>query len=225
MVIAAHPDDEVLGMAGTLHRHARQGDKVGVLFMGDGVSSREGGDDDAMRRREQAASAAAGHLGVDILGFGRFPDNALDTIPLLDLARFIEGCKGIFLPDMAYTHHGGDLNVDHRLTSHAVLTAFRPQPGERCTAVLAFEVASATEWSSPAVMPPFLPDTYVEISSDMEAARKALECYAEELREPPHARSFAAWEARTRYRGHQVGVDAAEAFVTLRKVLKEGVHA
>lgn len=224
LVVAAHPDDEVLGMAGTLHRHTRQGDKVGVLFLGEGVSSRGAIDETSIRRREQAASVAARHLGIDILGFGRFPDNALDTVPLLHLTRFIEHCKHTFLPDVVYTHHGGDLNIDHRLASQAVMTAFRPQPGERCTALLAFEVASATEWSSPAVTPPFLPDTWVEVSTDLGPARRALDCYAEELREHPHTRSREAWETRIRHRGHQVGVEAAEAFVTLRRVLREGGH-
>ena len=132
----------------------------------------------------------------------------------------IEEVKQSLNPEVVYTHHGGDLNIDHRITCQAVLTAFRPQPGEPCTEILTFEVASATEWASPKINAPFLPETYVEITPQLSALEQACNCYADELREDPHARSLEAIKIGVRKRGREVGVEAAEAFMTLRRVIK-----
>src|SRR5688572_25384900 len=141
-VIAAHADDEILGCGGTLARHAAQGEKVHVLLLADGVSSRGG-----KRRAEVAARQAAARRAMKVIGaaapeFGGFPDNRLDAVALLDIVqaieRFLRGVK----PGIVYTHHGGDLNVDHRVTHGAVVTACRPLPGSRVEAIYTFEVPS-----------------------------------------------------------------------------------
>ena len=219
LVVAAHPDDEVLGMGGTILRHTEQGNSVGVLFLADGVGSR-GQDARAAESRKRAAQAACKVLGADIVGFETLPDNAFDTVPLLRIARLVEQAKQAVDPSLVYTHHGGDLNIDHHLTCRATLTAFRPQPQETYAAVYAFEVNSSTEWSHPTLGAPFLPDTYVNIATQLDTVLQAYRCYAEEVREEPHTRSVEAVRIAARHRGRQVGLEAAEAFVTLKRVIR-----
>jgi len=220
LIVAAHPDDEILGMGGTIARHVAEGDHVAVTFLGDGVGSRGQGDDQAVARRQQAARAAANVLGFEVLGFGSYPDNGFDIVPLLDLVRHVESIKHAFQPDWVYTHHGGDLNIDHRMTYQAVLTSFRPQPHERYEEIRCFEVNSSTEWADPRVFPPFLPDTYVDISAVLDQLLEAYGCYQDEIRPAPHARSMEALRVSSRNRGYQVGLEAAEAFMTARRILR-----
>ena len=220
LVVAAHPDDEVLGMGGTLARYVHRGDSVGVLFLGDGVSSRGQVDSRAARDRKRAAEAACKVLGADILGFETLPDNAFDTVPLLQIAKLVERAKQTFKPSLVYTHHAGDLNIDHILTCRATLTAFRPQPHETYKAIYAFEVNSSTEWSPPSLGATFIPDTYVDMTAQLETLLKAYAHYSEEVRDDPHSRSVTALKLAAQHRGRQVGFGAAEAFVTLRRLIR-----
>ncbi len=219
LIVAAHPDDEVLGMGGTMARHAAEGDTVSVLFLGDGVSSRTSVNPEAVRERREAAETASRLLGASILGFETFPDNSFDTVPLLDIAKKVEQAKARVQPDLVYTHHGGDLNVDHRIACQATLTAFRPQPGERVEEIRCFETPSATDWSIPSIGAPFLPDTYVDITAYLDQLVVALECYAAEMRPAPHSRSVEAVRIAALYHGCKVGRHAAEAFATARRIL------
>jgi LmbE family N-acetylglucosaminyl deacetylase len=220
LVVAAHPDDEVLGMGGTIARHSFQGDKVSVLFLTDGVSSRQGADSEAQAKRKMGAERACGLLGASIFSFQSFPDNELDGIRLLSVIRVIEQAKASTMPEAVYTHHGGDLNVDHRIACQAVVTAFRPQPHDTYTELATFEVNSSTDWSHPSLTAPFNPDTFVDISDFLDRKLAAYECYADEVRQDPHARSLQAIEYSAKCRGRQVGVQAAEAFVTLRRIVR-----
>ncbi|MHB1349609.1 MAG: PIG-L deacetylase family protein [Desulfobulbaceae bacterium] len=220
LVVAAHPDDETLGMGGTIARHVAAGDQVHVLFLGDGVSSRENFTKRQLKIRNECAREALKILGAQVAGFETFPDNQFDSVSLLSIIRAVETAKRSLTPEIVYTHHGGDLNIDHRLTCQAVLTAFRPQPGECCMEILSFEVASATEWALPQVSAPFHPNTYIDITPYLTVLEKACRCYAPELPNDPHARSLEAVMLGVRKRGREVGVEAAEAFVTLRRILK-----
>lgn len=220
LVVAAHPDDEVLGMGGTIARHVADGDTVHILFLGDGVTSRGEDDSAASARRKEAARRASEILSARIVSFEDLPDNRFDNVPLLEIVQRVERVKHQVGPDLVYTHHGGDLNIDHRLTCQAVLTAFRPKPGERCSEIYSFEVRSATEWSAPSVAPPFLPDTYVNISSYVDKLVAACQCYADEFYEAPHTRSLEAIRTAAVNRGYEVGVEAAEVFMTLRRIIK-----
>lgn len=220
-VIAAHADDEVLGCGGTICRHRREGDEVSVLFLTNGVGAR--GPDDggaAAERRVAAMKCALAKLGVEDFVCLDFPDNALDTVPVLEVVRAIDTFgEGRALPDIIFTHHGGDLNVDHQIALRAVLTRFRPQPGEPGPGqILSFEVPSSTGWFGASSASAFVPNVYSDISMTWEAKRCALEAYAEEMRPWPHARSFEAVEHLARLRGATVGVEAAEAFVVERIV-------
>jgi LmbE family N-acetylglucosaminyl deacetylase len=216
LAIAAHGDDEVLGCGGTMARHAAQGDLVHVLLLADGVSSRGG--KAGLEERNSASSAAAKTLGATppiLLGL---PDNRLDTLALLDIVQKIEPVVKDVDPDIIYTHHGGDLNVDHVLTHRAVLTACRPLPAARLSAIYGFEVLSSTEWASPDQDAAFRPAHHVDISGFLDKKMEALRCYDAEMRPFPHARSYETVKAQAILRGGQVGVPAAEAFTLLRSV-------
>jgi LmbE family N-acetylglucosaminyl deacetylase len=217
MVVAAHADDEVLGCGGTIARHAAAGDLVHVLFIADGVTSRAGADDVATVQRERAMLEASEILGVSsTLSLG-FPDNRLDSVPLLDIVQALEGEFSKWKPEVVYTHHYGDLNVDHRVAHQAVMTACRPLPGCSVREILAFEVMSSTEWASSALAP-FLPNLFVDVSAYLETKMRALEAYALEMRAPPHSRSLEHLHILAQHRGACVGVKAAEAFMVIRSL-------
>lgn len=220
LIVAAHPDDEILGCGGTMAKHAAAGDEVAVLFMTDGVGARGTGEADAQdpSLRSGASRTALELVGARLLAHLSWPDNQLDTVPLLALAQSLEGPLAEFQPEILYTHHGGDLNVDHRLTLQAVLTAARPQPGASVKGIYSFEVASATAWAGASSLPPFSPNHYVDITAHYGQKQQALLAYAEEMRPAPHARSVEALQALATHRGSQVGLPAAEAFVVERQV-------
>ena len=219
LVVAAHPDDEVLGCGGTIARHVAEGSAAHVLFLADGVSSRlGGGGKDELARRNAAASNAAKVLGLHPPRLFGGPDNALDGMPLIEIIRGIEAVIAEIKPDVVYTHHAGDLNVDHRIACQAVLTACRPQPGFCVRAIYAFEVPSSTEWAASSTGPSFTPQRFVDVTATLDKKRQALAAYQEEMRPFPHARSAEAVDALMRYRGASVGVAAAEAFVVLREI-------
>ena len=216
LVIAAHPDDEVLGLGAAIARWSREGHKVSLAFLTDGVGAR-GRSARAAAARRRAATRAASILGAAIVDFGRFPDNQLDAVPLLRIVRAIERTKRKARPEAVYTHFWGDLNIDHRRACEAVLTAFRPQPGERCRSIHAFEVASSTEWGVPSGA--FRPTHFVEVSAgDVAKATEAYRAYSAETRPDPHARSVEAFRARRMLRGREVGLAWAEGLVPVRDV-------
>lgn len=216
LVIAAHADDEVLGMGGTIARHTLEGDHVDVAFMTDGVGSRSHSYAEA-HVRAQAAGRALTILNARLLHWASYPDNGMDTVPLLEVTKLLEDVKTRARADIVYTHHDGDLNIDHVVTARAVLTAFRPQPHETYTAIRTFEVLSSTAWSTGA---PFVPDTYVDITATRELLLAAYDAYAEEQRPEPHARSRIALETKIAHRGREAGIYAAEAFRTIRRILR-----
>jgi LmbE family N-acetylglucosaminyl deacetylase len=217
LVVVAHPDDEVLGAGGTLARHARAGSKVHILFLADGVGAR-GADKAAAERRIAAARKAAACLGAQEPVFLGLPDNRLDSLDLLDVTQAIEGIIAKTDPAVVYTHHAGDLNIDHAICHRAVLTACRPLPGSNVRAIYAMEVASSTEWAAPSAVNAFQPSRFVDISAVQDLKRRALQAYVEEMRPYPHPRSFEAIEALVKWRGATAGLQAAEAFMVLREV-------
>jgi LmbE family N-acetylglucosaminyl deacetylase len=218
LVAAAHPDDETLGCGGTMLRHARTGNTVHVAFFADGETSRGGRAAKKVAGRRAQAAAACNILGAKSPHFFDFPDNRMDTVSMLDLAKAVEQVIATVKPAIIYTHHAHDLNVDHRLVHQAVMTACRPQPGSNVRAIYAFEVASSTGWAGP-TLPQFSPARFVNIEQQWTAKRQALRYYADEMRTFPHVRSFEAIEALARYRGASVGLPMAEAFEVLRDVI------
>lgn len=215
LVVAAHPDDEVLGCGGTIARHAAEGDIVHVVFLTDGEGARQGVAPDATTRREGDAAMALRILGAAAPIFLGLEDNRLDAYALLDIVRPVEKVVAALAPDVIYTHHGGDLNIDHQLAHRAVMTACRPLPGSPTREIYSFEVVSSTEWGSPGVRD-FTPQMYVDVSAYMALKQQALGVYHEEMRTAPHARSVENLAALATYRGASVGVAAAEAFMVMR---------
>jgi LmbE family N-acetylglucosaminyl deacetylase len=217
LIVAAHTDDEALGCGGTIARHAAEGDKVFAVFMADGVSSRAEASQTDHENRHAAAERAASALGIRRNYYLGWADNRLDSVPLLDIVKGIEPIIRELQPDIVYTHHPGDLNIDHRRTHEAVMTACRPTPGCTVREIYTFEVLSSTEWAGPA-MAPFLPNHFVNITDFLATKRKALAAYQQELRPAPHSRSLDHIEHLARHRGHTVGFEAAEAFFSVRSL-------
>jgi len=221
LILAAHPDDEVLGCGGTIAKLADQGAIIHVAFLADGVFSRSGNPEaqsDELDLRRSAASKACNILGVDSISFGEFPDNRMDTVALLDITKVAEALIADFQPDAVFTHHAGDVNIDHRLLHEAVVTACRPQYGHPVKTLLCFEVPSSTEWQLPGSAPVFAPNWFEDISATLERKLNAINAYATELRSWPHPRSKQGIEHLAHWRGATVGVDAAEAFMLGRKL-------
>jgi len=223
VVIAAHPDDEVLGCGGTLARLSTEGHQVHILLMADGESSRGDGeqpvDSELLSARNAAAETACRILGCTSVETLNLPDNRLDGLERLDVIKriehFIECCQ----PSIVFTHHAGDVNIDHCVVHDAVIAACRPQPEHPVKELLFFEVPSSTEWRPPGSAITFAPNLFYDISTTFTLKLKALQVYESELRTFPHTRSLKAVESLAQWRGATVGVEAAEAFVLGRKVI------
>jgi len=226
LVVAAHPDDEVLGCGGTMARLAQEGCAVHVAILGEGITSRHAQRDQAdaedLSRLHQRAREAGAKVGAKDVVLFQLPDNRLDTVPLLDLVKLLEGLIQKLQPEVIYTHHAGDLNVDHGLVHRAVLTATRPLPGQSVREIYAFEVPSSTEWAFHQLQPVFRPNVFVDISRTLEAKIAGLACYDSETRRFPHPLSPEALRAIAARWGTVAGCQAAEAFELVRSLRLQG---
>ena len=225
VVIAAHPDDEVLGCGGTLARMSSEGRAVHILLMADGETSRDSGSEqkvnqDRLAARKAAAVAACKILGCTSVELLALPDNRLDGLELLDIVKEIDAFVHRHQPVTVLTHHASDVNIDHRVIHDAVISACRPQPDFPVKELLFFEVPSSTEWRPPSSIESFNPNWFIDISSTLHMKLQALEAYEAELRVFPHPRSLKAVQALAWWRGATVGVHAAEAFVLGRNIVK-----
>jgi LmbE family N-acetylglucosaminyl deacetylase len=226
LVIVAHPDDEVIGCGGVIHRLVRrQACEARVVILGEGMTSR------AHERlpdewKEQLAfhranmTRATQRIGYGSTGVYDLPDNRFDSVDLLDIIKLVESEIDVFQPDVVLTHHPKDLNVDHRLTCEAVVTAVRPIPDKNVPSLLSFETLSSTEWQIPEPDYAFLPNLFFTLSvDDLSAKQEALEAYTTEVCDYPHPRSKQGVEILARRWGMVVGVEYAEAFRLLRGVV------
>ena len=217
LIVAAHTDDEALGCGGTIAKHVEQGDTVYAVFLADGVSSRAGASKAEQETRDAAARRAHEVLGIKKSFMLGFPDNRMDSVPLLDIVQRLEAVLNEVKPQIIYTHHLGDLNIDHRITHQAVMTASRPIPGSSIKEIYAFEVLSASEWNTPGFCT-FTPNVFVDITAQLETKMNALSAYELEMREVPHTRSMGNIRRLAELRGHFVGLSAAEAMMAIRLV-------
>lgn len=217
LVIAAHPDDEVLGCGGTIARHVQQGDSVTVLVVGEGVTSRNLPPDQTQKELtelQQAITEAHKILGVHTFFAGALhvPDQQFDTIPLLTLTQRIESVIKEVGPAVVYTHSAADLNLDHQKIAAATLTALRPLAGNSTCRLLSFEIPSSTEWNFAAPQP-FRPTVFTELTEDLLLKKQqALQAYHKEMRAYPHPRSPEYIRSLAVVRGSQSGLNMAEAF-------------
>ena len=222
LVIAAHPDDEVLGCGATAARLVVEGHEVHFAILGEGLTSRHAdrsaADAAKLSALHQQAHAAATKLGVRSVTLRKLPDNRLDTVPLLEVVKIVEELVDGLQPEVIYTHHGGDLNVDHGVIHRAVLTATRPVAGQPVQQIYAFEVPSSTEWAFQRLEPVFRPNVFVDVTRTLEAKIAAMECYESEARKFPHPRSPEALRAIAMRWGSVAGCGAAEAFELVRSI-------
>lgn len=219
LVIAAHPDDEVLGCGGTMARLAAAGCEVHVAILGEGLTSRGGAADvTALEVLHNQGRQAAARMGARNVRFCGLPDNKFDSIPLLGIIQLIEAELLEVKPQAVFTHHAGDLNIDHRITHQAVVTATRPTgtgPGQGVKLLCAFEIPSASEWAF-CQFAPFRPNMFVDIAATVETKIEAMACYAGEQCAFPHPRSAEHLRALASTRGSAVGSGATEAFELIR---------
>lgn len=221
LVIAAHPDDEILGAGGYVAKLSKTGEEVHHLILAEGATSRDTQRDASAHSSElselaRCAEKAAEIVGASSVALEAFPDNRMDGIELLDVVKVIEQHITKHRPHRVLTHANSDVNIDHRVIHDAVIAATRPQPGNAIRELLFFEIMSSTEWRPPSSLPPFAPNLFVDISNHLETKLKALRAYDAEMREWPHARSIEALEHLARLRGATIGVAAAEAYAVGR---------
>lgn len=225
LIIAAHPDDEILGCGGAMVKHIENGDDVHVIILAEGMTSRDAtrnrdGRSDDLTTLADTAKKANDIIGVTSLYLHDFPDNRMDSLDLLDVVKVIEGFIETYQPSIVYTHHRGDVNIDHTVIHDAVIAATRPQPGHCVKTVLFFETASSTEWRPAQSLSAFSPNWFVDISgSALSKKLEALEAYTTEMRAFPHARSVKALDYLAKWRGSTIGYDAAEGFMLGRQIV------
>jgi len=216
LVVAAHPDDEILGCGGTMAKMAQQGDEVYTLLLGKGIAARGQDEQEAKNQIEEldgCMNSANQTVGVKKVFSFDFPDNSFDSVALLEIVKVVEDIKGKVKPDIIFTHYYNDLNIDHRLTYEAVITATRPMNDESVREIYSFEVLSSTEWRYPLS---FSPNTFFDISETIKVKLQALEHYKSETREYPHPRSLEAVELNAKSWGVKSGLRFAEAFECVR---------
>lgn len=227
LVVVAHPDDEVLGLGASIHRLINDYDCVArAVILGEGITSRANERDVEQWKEELALhrsniETASNHIGYHSLGIYNFPDNRFDSIALLDIIKTIEKEKEEFQPNAIFTHHGGDVNIDHQKTFEAVITASRPMSHESVSQIFTFETMSGTEWRASSDPRYFIPNFFIEIrESGLESKIKAMESYEFEKRAYPHPRSPEALRVRAQMWGIANGVNMAEAFQVIRSIDK-----
>lgn len=220
LIVAAHPDDEVLGCFGTVARLIKEGYEAYTLILGEGITSRDHSRQQEQRSDEMNALRqniydANNSIGIQQVFIENFPDNRFDSVDLLDIVKAVSHVKEEVKPDIIFTHYANDLNIDHRITHQAVLTATRPMGTECVKEMYAFEVLSSTEWNYPLS---FSPELYYDITSTLPLKIEAMRHYHNELREFPHPRSLKGIELNASYWGMRTGLERAEAFKIIRIV-------
>ncbi|MBI4135785.1 PIG-L family deacetylase [Candidatus Uhrbacteria bacterium] len=213
LVVAAHPDDETLGCGATVAKHVASGDNVTVLIMAQGVLARKEVKDrrDLLEHLWEDAKTANAVLGVQRLILKDLPDNKMNAIPLLDIVHTIEEVVLEIRPSIVYTHHHGDVNMDHQTISKAMQAICRPMADTSIDQVYAFEIPSATNWNFRHEAP-FCPTVFIEVDDTIEKKILAMERYTGEIRPFPHPRSRQYLQSLAHVRGGQVGFKCAEAF-------------
>lgn len=226
LVIVAHPDDELLGLGATIHKLIHEsGCTIRAVILGEGITSRADNREPEKWKREleihrNNIENAKQTIGYESVGIYGFPDNRFDTVALLDIIKTIEKEKKAFQPEVVFTHHGGDVNIDHQRTFEAVITATRPLEGEGVKTIVTFETPSGTEWRASTDPRHFIPNLFVEVSAEnVQAKIKGMESYEFEKRPYPHPRSPEALKMQAQRWGVVIGKEFAEAFNIVRVLL------
>jgi len=220
LIVVAHPDDEVLGCFGTVSRLINEGYEAYTLILGEGKTSRDEvrvvdskkDEIDILNREIKSANSI---IGIKKVFIESFPDNRFDSVALLDIIKIISKVKEEVKPDIIFTHYEHDLNIDHRITYQAVITATRPLKNECVKEIYSFEILSSTEWNYPLS---FSPDIYFDISNTINLKLEAMKKYNSELCKYPHPRSLEGIELNAKYQGMRVGKQYVEAFKVVRVI-------
>ena len=226
LVVVAHPDDELLGLGATIHKLINENScKVRAVILGEGITSRSDKRDqekwsEELKIHRLNIETARKVIGYESVGIYDFPDNRFDTVALLDIIKVVENEKEKFQPEIIFTHHGGDVNIDHQRTFEAVITATRPMEHEKVKSIITFETPSGTEWLASSEPRKFIPNLFIEVSEEnVEAKIKGMESYEFEKRNYPHPRSPEALKILAKQRGVVVGKNFAEAFCIIRAII------
>ena len=231
LIVVAHPDDEVLGMGGTIKKLSKQGHQLKTIFLSTGILARRPLESESSKKilnkkflttmgnhvhdLQKDAKKAAKILGIDEIEFMDFPDNEMDTISNLQITKTIENVITDFKPSIVYTTPQYDVNVDHQSLFHATMTATRPRKNYNVKQVISFEVLSSTEWFFPNR---FTPNIFSDITKELTSKIKAMKAYKNEIREFPHPRSEIGIESNARKWGSVSGFNYAEAFSLVRSL-------
>jgi LmbE family N-acetylglucosaminyl deacetylase len=217
LVIAAHPDDELLGCGGTILKHVEKGDEVHLCIVTKPIPKYHSAD--IINEKKQEVIDVSKRLGIKKIHFCDFPTGELDTVPLFDISQVILDHIKAIQPVVVYTNHKGDVHKDHQLVFEATMGAIRPKEKLSVKKVLCYECSSSTEWAPPLVGDVFMPNVYVDISSVLEKKLEIMSLYKTELKKYPHPRSVKALEIAAKKHGIDVGLDAAERFMLVREVI------
>lgn len=222
LVIAAHPDDELLGVGGTIRKLVNKGKECRAIIMAEGITSRAEKRSEAnllqLIKLKSDAMDAAKIIGYSSIDFCELPDNRMDSLDLLDVIKNVSKYIEKYRPDTIFTHHHGDLNIDHRITCEAVLTACRPIGQNNVKRIFAFETPSSTEWNYN-YSEPFKPNVFIDVTKTIQTKIQAMQCYCSEIAKYPHPRSPEGLQSLARYRGTNSGYEMAEAFYLLRECI------
>lgn len=214
LVIASHPDDELLGCGGTLIRHVDYGDEIQSIIMCEGESIRY---KEQKVNQHEATDEAAKIIGISKTNRFDFPDQRLDKFSLVELITPIEAVVNEFRPDIVYVQFGGDINRDHALTFEAASIALRPMNGF-VKDIYAFYTVGSTELKTPGE---FVPNVWVDIEQQIDRKIQAFSCYSSEVREYPHPRSLEGVRNVAAFFGNQCCLKYAETFMLMRKVVRK----
>ena len=222
LVIAAHPDDEVLGMGGTIAKYADRGDDVRLLIVTDGSSAQyrdEGNVEAIIQKKRNETRACAAILGIGQIYYGTLPDMRLDVTPHIETNNVIENVVNAFQPSIVFTHFYGDVNKDHRLVFESSIVACRPTSSQCVRKLFLYSVPSSTEWNVQTASTAFLPNWFEDIGGEFAQRKyRAMACYETELREYPHPRSIQSLISTDLAEGIRIGVQAAESFMLVRAI-------
>lgn len=218
LVVAAHPDDEILGLGATIRKKVNSGDLANCIILGEGIASRDNNDKHLIGELHNNAKKSSKIIGFKDIYFENLPDNRFDSVDLLDIIKIIEKYLDILKPDIIYTHHCGDRNIDHRITYEAVLTACRPVGEYSTKEIYTFETPSSTEWGFGKGNNSFIPNVFEDVTNTFNYKLEAMKCYKTEIREYPHPRSLKSLEIIAAKWGTVVGKEYVEAFELIRKI-------
>lgn len=212
LVVAAHPDDEVLGAGGTIAKLKNQGCEVHALIVTDGSSTQYAGDEDILNAKYVEADAAAAILKMDKIIQWDFPDMRLDSVDHVEINKRLEELLSAEKYDTVISQEFGDINMDHRMVYQSVSVAVRPHPFQNVRNFLTYYVNSSSEWGVVLNSDGFKPNLFVDIEETIDLKLDSMAEYKSELRDYPHPRSIKAIRISAQYFGNMAGYKFAEPF-------------